>query len=57
MGHRLKIHKITPETGKDRDLEITDYVVLQKPQGKVNRLPPPRNDLIMDFTMEHIRFG
>jgi hypothetical protein len=28
MGHRVKIHKITPATGKERgDLEIKDYVV------------------------------
>ena len=27
----------------------TDYVVLQNPQEKANRLPPPRT-LIMDFT-------
>ena len=33
VGHRVKIHKITPDTGKERDdLEIKDYVVLQKPQ-------------------------
>jgi hypothetical protein len=29
VGHKVKIHKITPGTGKERgDLEITDYVVL-----------------------------
>ena len=28
VGHRVKIHKITPATGKERgDLEIKDYVV------------------------------
>ena len=55
MGHNVKIHKITPATGKERgDLEIKDYVVLDKPQGKDNRLPPPRT-LIMDFTMTHDR--
>ncbi len=33
VGHRVKIHKITPANGKERgDLEIKDYVVLQKPQ-------------------------
>ena len=33
VGHKVKIHKITPTTGKERgDLEIKDYVVLQKPQ-------------------------
>jgi hypothetical protein len=30
VGHRVKIHKITPATGKEQgDLEIKDYVVLQ----------------------------
>jgi hypothetical protein len=46
VGHRVKIHKITPVNG---DLEIKDSVVLQN-------LPPPRT-LILDFTMTHIRFG
>ena len=56
-GHRVKIHKITPATGKERgDLEIKDYVVLQKPQAQDNRLTPPRT-LIADFTMTHVRFG
>ena len=33
MGHRVKIHKITPTTDKERgDIEIKDYVVMQKPQ-------------------------
>ncbi len=33
VGHKVKIHKITPATGKEwGDLEIKDYVVLQKPQ-------------------------
>ena len=55
VGHRVKIHKITPATGKERgDIEIKDYVVLQKPQA--DRLPPPRT-LIMDYTMTHVRFG
>ncbi len=50
-------HNITPSTGKERgDLEIKDYVVMQKPQPQVTRLPPPRT-LIMDYTMTHIRFG
>ena len=53
VGHKVKIHKITPATGKERgDLEIKDYVVLQKPQEKADRLPPPRT-LILDFTMTH----
>jgi hypothetical protein len=57
VGHRVKIHKITPATGKERgDIEIKDYVVLQKPQSQDNRLPPPRT-LIMVNTMTHIRFG
>ena len=44
-------------TGRERgDLEIKDYVVLQKPQPQANRLPPPRT-LIVDYTMTHIRFG
>ena len=57
MGHRVKIHNITSPTGKERgDLEIKDYVVLQKPQTQVNCLPPPHT-LILDYTMTHIRFG
>ena len=50
-------YTITPATGKARgDLEIKEYVVMQKPQPQANRLPPPRT-LIMDYTMTHIRFG
>jgi hypothetical protein len=57
VGHRVKIHKITPATGKERgDLEIQDYVVLQKPQAQADRLPPPRT-LILDFTFTHTRYG
>ena len=57
VGHRIKIYKITPATDKERgDIEIKDYVVLQKPQTQDNRLPPPHT-LIMDYTMTHIRFG
>ena len=53
VGHRVKIHKITPVTGKERgDLEIKDYVVLQKPQEQADRLRPPRT-LIMYFTLTH----
>ena len=56
MGHKVQIHKITPATGKERgDLEIRDYVVLQKPQEQA-RLPPPRT-LILDFTMTHPHIG
>ena len=48
--------KITPVTVKERgDIEMKDYVVLQKPQGQDNRLSPPRT-LIMDFTMTNVRF-
>ena len=57
VGHKVKIHKITPATGKERgDLEIKDYVVLQKPQEQADRLPPP-STLILDFTMTHTRYG
>ena len=57
VGHRVKIHKITPATGKERgDLEVKDYVVLQKPEVQDNRLPPPHT-LSADFTMTHVRFG
>jgi hypothetical protein len=57
VGHRVKIHKITPVTGKERgDLEIKDYVVLQKPQEQADCLPPPRT-LILDFTLTHPLFG
>jgi hypothetical protein len=39
MGHRVKIHKITPATSKERgwssDIEIKDYVVLQKPRSHI----------------------
>jgi hypothetical protein len=57
VGDRVKIHKITPAQGKERgDMEIWDYVVLQKPQDGTDRLPPPHT-LIMDFTMTHTRFG
>ena len=55
--HGVKIHKITPATGKDRgDPEIKDYVVLQKPPEQDDRLPPPRT-LILDFTLTHTRYG
>ena len=34
VGHKVKIHKINPATGKERgDIEIKDYVVLLKPQA------------------------
>ena len=57
VGHRVKIHKITTTTGKERGgLELKDYVVLQNPQEQTDRLPPPRT-LILDFTLTHTRFG
>jgi hypothetical protein len=57
VGHRVKIHKITPAQGKVRgDVEIRDYVVLQKPRDVTDCLPPPRT-LILDFTMTHTRYG
>ena len=44
MGHRVKIHKITPTAGKERgDLEIKDHVVLQKPQEQVGQLTNTRS--------------
>ncbi len=56
VGHRVKIHKITPVADKERDdLEIKDYVVLQKPQEQADLLPPPRT-LILDFTLTHTRY-
>jgi hypothetical protein len=43
VGYRVKVHKITPATGKERgDLELKDYVVLLNPQEQADRLPPPR---------------
>ena len=57
MGHRVKIHNITPATGKERgDVEIRDYVILQKPRDLTDCLPPPRT-LILDFTLTYTRFG
>jgi hypothetical protein len=56
VGHRVKIHKITSATGKERgDLEIKDYVVLQKPQEQADRLTP--RTLRLDFTLTHTRYG
>jgi hypothetical protein len=56
VGHRVKIHTITPATGKERgDLEIKDYVVLQKPQEQDDRLPPRTR--ILDFTLTHTLYG
>ncbi len=43
VGHLVKIHKITPASGKKRgDVEIRDYVILQKPRDLTDCLPPPR---------------
>lgn len=54
VGHKVKIHKITPASGKERgDIELNDYIVL--PRGQDNCLPP--RSLILDFTMTHDRFG
>jgi hypothetical protein len=40
VGHKVKINKITPATEKERgDIEIKDYIVLQKPQIQDNLLP------------------
>ncbi len=56
VGHRVKIHKITPATGKKRDdLEIKDYVVLQKPQEQTDHLPPPRT-LVLYLTLTNTRY-
>ena len=56
VGHRVKIHNITPATDKERgDVEIRDYVVLQKPRDLTDCLPPPHT-LILDFTLTHTRF-
>jgi hypothetical protein len=38
------------------DVEIRDYVVLQKPRDLTDCLPPPCT-LILDFTLTHTRFG
>ncbi len=57
VSHRVKINHITPATGKERgDVEIRDYVILQKPRDLTDCLPPPRT-LILDFTLTHTCFG
>jgi hypothetical protein len=57
VGHRVKIHNITPATGKERgDVEIRDYVVLQNPRDLTDCLPPPRT-LILDLTLKYTCFG
>ena len=51
VGHRVKINNITPATGKERgDVEIRDYVVLQKPRDLTDYLPPSSS------VYTHIRF-
>jgi hypothetical protein len=41
---RVKFHKITSVTGKERgDLEVKDYVVLEKTQEQADRLPKSEN--------------
>ena len=53
VGHRVKIHKITPATVKERgDVEIRDYVVLQKPRDLTDCLPPPRTLMVPLSLME-----
>jgi hypothetical protein len=43
VGHRVKIHHITPVSDKERgDVEMRDYVVLQKPRDLTDCLPRPR---------------
>ncbi len=38
VGHKVKIHKITPARCKERgDLELKPYVILQKPQEQDDR--------------------
>ena len=57
VGHRVKIHKITSSQDQERgDVEIRDYVVLEKPRDGTDWFPPPRT-LILDFTMTHSRYG
>jgi hypothetical protein len=52
VGHKIKIHKITP--GKERgDLETKDNVVLQKPQEETDRLPPPRTLILVYQDYRH----
>jgi len=48
VGHRVKTHNVTPDTGNERgDIEIKDYVIL--PHGEDDRIPP--HTLVMDVTM------
>ncbi len=44
VGNRVKMHKSTPATGKERgDIKLKDYVVMKTIKSQDNRLPPPRN--------------
>jgi hypothetical protein len=55
INKQIRLIPQLPATGKERcDIEVKDYVVLEKPQEQDNRLPPPRT-LILDFTMTHVR--
>jgi hypothetical protein len=65
FSHRIQLqdkdftqpYNITPATGKERgDVEIREYIVLQKTRDLTDCLPPPRT-LILDFTLTHTRFG
>jgi hypothetical protein len=57
MGHRVKIHKLTPTKGKEKgDLVIKDYELFQKPQEQDDRLPLSRA-LILDVTLTHTHYG
>ncbi len=48
VGHRVKIYKITPATGKERGgLEIKDYGQLQKNPRTDDHLPPPRTLILI----------
>jgi hypothetical protein len=49
VGHRVKTHKITPDTGNERDDIEKDYVIL--PRGEDDRLHP--RTLVMDVTMTY----
>jgi hypothetical protein len=53
---RVKLNQRILRFKERGDLEIKDYVVLQKPQTQDNR-PPPPHTLISDFTMTHVKFG
>jgi hypothetical protein len=52
MLRSIRLHRVRVRG----DLEIKDYVVLQKPHDQTDQLPPPRT-LIMDVTMTHPHYG